>query len=95
MLCEESLTESSENPSDNLKVFEAVNQFQTLSDTSEEDINILNKKKGDLNKCRSCNYKKRKCALKSSNCKAALLHCFLCKKPGHFPKSLYCQKGRK
>ena len=33
--------------------------------------------------------------LKSSDCKAANLHCFLCMKPGHFPKSLCCQKRRK
>ena len=93
--------ETSEKSRDNLKVFETLNYFQVLPDSSEEDVNVLvkhsdifNMKKSDLRKCKTCNFKKRQCLFDPSQCKAAFKQCFICDKPGHFPKSLCCQKRR-
>ena len=82
VVCEESLVKRRVKSND-MKVSKTSNQSQALSETSEKVINIVNKKKKDLNKCRTCHFKKRKCVLKSSDCKAANLHCFLCMNPGH------------
>ena len=71
LVCEESLVKRRVKSND-MKVFKTSNQTQALSETSEKVSNILNKKKNDLNKCRTCHFKKRKCVLKSimsvSNC---------------------------
>ena len=70
--------ETSEKSRDNLKVFETLNYFQVLPDSSEEDIDVLvkhsdifNMKKSDLRKCKTCNFKKRQCLFDPSHCKAA------------------------
>ena len=52
------------------------------------------KSKRALKKCRTCSFKKRQCVFDPTKCKALNLHCFACKKPGHFPKSPCCKKKR-
>ena len=86
---------------DRLKLSNTENQFQVMGDNSEEDIGdsikrfeILSMNKSDFVKCKTCNYKKRKCVLNPSQCNAANKHCFLCDKLGHFPRSRSCQKRR-
>ena len=56
---------------------------------------ILNVPKKCLKKCRSCNYKKRTCALNPWSCKAQNLICYKCSRYGHFPRSMNCKGGRK
>ena len=96
---QENVTKRMENSSDHLKVLKTVNKFQVPSDTSDEDvdilvkrIDILNKNKRDLKKCKTCNFKKRTCLVDPSKCKAVQKQCFSCNKPGHFPKLLCCKR---
>ena len=85
-----------------LEYLETYNKFHLLAEVSEENvldmiqkIELLKMRKGDLKKCKTCNSKKRQCVVNPQNCKALELYCFFCKKKGHFPKSLSCQKRRK
>ena len=86
-----------------LKKFETRNRFSLLENISEENVtSVLNRiqeikfiqtlKKADIKRCHSCNYKKRSCMIDRSSCSAVDKVCVLCKKIGHFPKSLKCKK---
>ena len=53
----------------NLKSFETENRFYLLTDATDDNISdiikkvdILNKRKNELKRCRTCNFKKRHCA---------------------------------
>ena len=88
-----------------LKKFETRNPFGLLKNISEENADSILKrlnefefiqtlKKADIKKCHSCNYKKRLCMIERSSCPAVDKMCVLCKRTGHFPKSLQCKKYR-
>ena len=88
-----------------LKQFETPNPFSVLENNPEEEIDGLIKRlqefkriehmrKAQLKKCRHCNHKSRSCMLDGSNCTASDKNCTLCKKSGHYPKSLNCKKSR-
>ena len=85
-----------------LACFKTKNKFAVLSENHEEDFKklikrfeIITAKKKSLKKCRTCNCKKRHCMLNPDMCSAINQTCSNCKKIGHFPKSLNCQKSRK
>ena len=85
-----------------LNIFQTTNSFKILTDNPEDNIEsvikrlkIVTAKKKDLKKCRRCNHKKRKCILHPSSCSALNHTCATCKRVGHFPQSLCCQKRRK
>ena len=52
-------------------------------------------RKNELKKCRTCNFKKRLCAINPLACKALKVKCALCEKIGHFPQSKCCHLKRK
>ena len=88
--------------SDRLSCFKTLNRFNILCDNPEENIKVLIKRssivtanKRSLKKCRTCNFKKRRCVLNPICCSATYKVCDYCKKVGHFPKSLCCKKRRK
>merc|ERR1711954_129340 len=80
----------------------SANLFDILREHPEEDISkILTRleisriPRKSLQKCKKCNFKKRKCTLDPSSCKAAKMFCMQCKRFGHFPKSIYCKSNKK
>ena len=85
-----------------LKYFQTSNQFEVLTENSEEDIaaliqrsEILKASRKSLKKCKTCNKKKRLCALDPTKCTAVNQICCYCGKVGHFPKSQGCKKRRR
>ena len=73
-----------------LRGFESVNQFDVLADNSEEEVaalikrlNILKASKSSMKKCRTCNKKRRICALDQTKCRAVTQFCYYCNKIGH------------
>ena len=85
-----------------LECFETGNRYNILTEVSDDNIpdivkkiGILKVRKKDLKKCKTCNFKRRQCVIDPQSCKAIGLHCFICKKNGHFSKSLCCKSRRK
>ena len=89
-----------------LENLETKNPFRLLENNPEENVDgvlkrmkeieyIQTLKKADIKQCRSCTFKKRSCMIDRSSCSAVDKMCVLCKKTGHFPKSLKCKKYRK
>ena len=48
----------------------------------------------NLSKCKTCNFKKRKCLIDKTQCVAIKKICTSCKKVGHFPKSPRCKTNK-
>ena len=85
-----------------LPPIETYNRFELLAESSEEDIDRLSNRvkilmtaKNNLQKCKTCNFKKRKCHLDPQKCQAKQKLCFVCKKIGHYPQSVCCKINRR
>ena len=80
-----------------LKRFETNNRFEVLLENPEENVqNVIKRNllkqipKKNLQKCKSCFFKRRSCIVDSFACKAYNRRCFTCNKLGHNPKSKKC-----
>ena len=83
----------------NLKEGRSYNRFSLLENCSKDDMDVIkmhcqlmSRPKSSLKKCRTCNFKKRICAISKTNCTSVGKICYACGKVGHFPKSLNCKK---